>query len=143
MNDQNTLGSEQTRTITVTRNYFAFPGLKQYWADPDIIIQIVATRFAISGADLLVKRRFDKHVKPRQLCAFLMRKHTELSLSQIGRKLAVDHATVLHSIKVINDLKDSKDPVYYSIIKSVEAFCNRNYRSTHMRKQFIPETYSS
>lgn len=39
----------------------------------------------------------------RQIAMFLIRKHTKLSLVEIGRKFKKDHSTIIHGLQKIND----------------------------------------
>lgn len=51
-------------------------------------------------------------VQDRQICHYLVKEKTKISLSEIGLKFGnKDHTTVIHSIKTINNLKDI-DPYF-------------------------------
>jgi chromosomal replication initiator protein len=70
---------------------------------PDII-QVVVERFGVRSADLLGKRRNRSVAFPRQLCMYLAREMTPLSLEEIGGYFGGrDHTTVLHAIRTIQD----------------------------------------
>ncbi|MEN8190016.1 MAG: chromosomal replication initiator protein DnaA [Thermodesulfobacteriota bacterium] len=72
---------------------------------PDLITEFVSKQFQISVKDMQSKSRKKIITFPRQVAMFLSRKHTSESLADIGKLFNRDHATVLHSIKVVNDLK--------------------------------------
>lgn len=56
----------------------------------------------------------------RQLFCYLMYKYCGYSSCNVGRLIHRDHATVLHSINVINDILETKQPKsYYNYIVSV------------------------
>jgi chromosomal replication initiator protein len=76
----------------------------------ELIIEIVAEHFNLSIVDICSTKKSRNIAYPRQMCMYLCRKLTELSLSDIGKKLGNrDHTTILHGIdKVTKDLdKDS------------------------------------
>lgn len=76
----------------------------------ELIIEIVAEHFNLTIVDICSTKKSRNIAYPRQMCMYLCRNLTELSLSDIGKKLGNrDHTTILHGIdKVTKDLdKDS------------------------------------
>jgi len=75
----------------------------------DLIIGIV---YDIENAKIELintKSRKPEIVRPRQLVHYFCKKHTDCSYPTIGRKVGgKDHATVMHSIKVINNLYETE-----------------------------------
>lgn len=70
---------------------------------PDII-QAVVAQFGVRSTDLLSKRRSRSVAFPRQLCMYLARELTSLSLEEIGGYFGGrDHTTVLHAIRTVQD----------------------------------------
>lgn len=68
---------------------------------PDIL-QVVMDRFNIRLADLQGKRRHRSVASARQICMYLSRRLTPLSLGEIGGYFGGrDHTTVLHAIRTI------------------------------------------
>ncbi|MCB9916818.1 MAG: chromosomal replication initiator protein DnaA [Planctomycetes bacterium] len=66
------------------------------------IIEVVADEFQVQPKDLQSKRRIHSVVLPRQVGMFLARKHTRMSLDEIGGFFGGrDHSTVLHSVRKI------------------------------------------
>ncbi|ROR22129.1 chromosomal replication initiator protein DnaA [Mobilisporobacter senegalensis] len=77
----------------------------------ELIMEIVSEHFNITVPDLCSTKKSRNIAYPRQMCMYLCRSLTELSLSDIGKKLGNrDHTTVLHGIdKVTKDIqKDSQ-----------------------------------
>ncbi len=78
------------------------------------IVEAVTTRFGVRLADLQGKRRNRSIALPRQVCMFLARELTSLSLEEIGGYFGGrDHTTVLHAARTIasqqerdNDLQE-------------------------------------
>ena len=68
-----------------------------------IIISKVADHCRVSFADMRSPSRFNKIVKARHIAFYLMRKHTNLSSSQIGSLLFRDHTTTLHACKSVEN----------------------------------------
>ncbi|BCN28706.1 chromosomal replication initiator protein DnaA [Anaeromicropila herbilytica] len=73
----------------------------------DFIAQIVSEHFNVTQAEMLSSKKSRNIAYPRQITMYLCRKMTELSLTDIGKKLGNrDHTTVLHGIdKVTKDLE--------------------------------------
>ncbi len=66
------------------------------------ILKAVAGQCKIKISDILSPRRFQEIVFARDICYYLMRKHTNLSLVQIGKRLGGrDHSSVLHGIRKV------------------------------------------
>jgi hypothetical protein len=77
------------------------------------IIVFVAKKEEISGKMLLSKRRFRKNVEARQICFMRLREVTKLTLTEIGSYFNCDHATVLHGIKQVENIKELRDRYDY------------------------------
>ncbi len=70
----------------------------------DTIIKEVAGYFSLKASDIKSAKRIKSIILPRQVAIFLARKLTSASLVSIGEKFGgKDHATVIHSIKKIED----------------------------------------
>lgn len=66
------------------------------------IQQAVIEQFDVDPKDLHSKKRSRSIVVPRQVCMFLARRHTEMSLGEIGHYFGGrDHTTVMHAIDKI------------------------------------------
>ncbi len=67
------------------------------------IQKIVAEFYSLKISDLTSKNRSKNTVKARQVAMYLSKIHTKSSLPTIGEKFGgKNHATVIHSIKIIN-----------------------------------------
>ena len=62
------------------------------------IREVVSKQYGITIKALQSKSRLQKTTLPRQMAMYLTRKHTELSLSDIGLLYNRDHSTVLYAI---------------------------------------------
>lgn len=70
----------------------------------DIIIKEVANYYSIKIQDLKSEKRVRSIIIPRQIAIYLSRKLTDSSLAGIGEKFGgKDHATIIHSIKKIEE----------------------------------------
>jgi len=66
----------------------------------DEIIDVVLEFYKISREDLLGSKRKKSIVIPRQICVYLLRKYTDLSLKEIAEIMRrKDHSTIIHAIK--------------------------------------------
>jgi chromosomal replication initiator protein len=62
----------------------------------------VAKFFDVKMSDMKGPRRTKQIVMPRQIAMYLARKHTGLSLPEIGRRFGGrDHTTVIHAVKKV------------------------------------------
>jgi chromosomal replication initiator protein len=82
----------------------------------DMIIKEVASYFSVKVSDLKSTKRIKSIMLPRQIAIFLSRKLTGNSLVSIGEKFGgKDHATIIHSIKKVDEetkaKKDLKEAV--------------------------------
>ncbi|HUU84286.1 MAG TPA: chromosomal replication initiator protein DnaA [Phycisphaerae bacterium] len=76
---------------------------------PDIL-EVVTRRFSVRRSDLLSKKRNKSIAHPRQICMYMARELTPLSLAEIGGYFGGrDHATVLHAARRIAALR-TEDP---------------------------------
>ncbi len=69
-----------------------------------LIGEMVGREFKVSYKDLQSRSRKKTIAFPRQVAMYLGRKHTKESLGDIGKTFNRNHATVLHSIKVVSTL---------------------------------------
>ncbi len=70
----------------------------------DMIIKEVSVHFSIKASEMKSAKRVKSIMTPRQIAIYLARKLTSSSLVSIGEKFGgKDHATVIHSIKRIED----------------------------------------
>ncbi|HEX8876218.1 MAG TPA: chromosomal replication initiator protein DnaA [Phycisphaerales bacterium] len=74
------------------------------------IITAVTDYYRIRLSDLQSKRRPRSVTIPRQVCMFLARRMTKLSLEEIGGYFGGrDHTTVMHAVKAIDQRRESDD----------------------------------
>jgi chromosomal replication initiator protein len=87
----------------------------------DLIIKEVSSFFSLKPAELRSSRRIRSIIQPRQIAIFLSRKLTDCSLVSIGEKFGgKDHATVLHSIKKVEEeMKIKKE--FKTTVEKIEA----------------------
>lgn len=69
---------------------------------PEVIIQIVADHFGITGLDISSQKRNKEVVFPRQIVMYLCRTMTDTPLQAIGKYLGGrDHTTIIHGYEKI------------------------------------------
>lgn len=73
----------------------------------EFIVDIVAEHFNLNPADIISTKKSRNIAYPRQICMYLCRYLTSISLKDIGAKMGKrDHSTVLHGInKIEADIK--------------------------------------
>ena len=71
---------------------------------PELIINIVSEDFGVNPEDITSKKRSAEFVLPRQVCMYLCRNFTDVSLAGIADILKKkDHTTIIHGIKKIEE----------------------------------------
>ena len=74
----------------------------------DLIQEVVAHQYSINISDLKAKTRAQNIAFPRQVAMYLSRSMTDTSLKKIGEAFGGrDHATVLHAIEKIDEMRSS------------------------------------
>ena len=65
------------------------------------VLQLVAEAYEVTINELLGRQRVHRLVLPRHVAMFLVRKHTDHSFPEIGRRFRRDHTTVQHACRKI------------------------------------------
>lgn len=71
----------------------------------DSIQKAVSKHYKVSQEDLVSKKRKRQFVLPRQIAMYLAKLLTTKSLPQIGKGFNKNHATIIHAIKKVNEMK--------------------------------------
>ncbi len=84
----------------------------------DLILEVVSNYYSISVSDLSSKKRNQEVVTPRQVCMFLGRELTDVSLIDIAKKLGKkDHSTVINGHKKVLEIIEENGPLADDIDK--------------------------
>jgi chromosomal replication initiator protein len=88
------------------------------------VMEIVTEAFGVRTSDLQSRKRTRSLARPRQVCMYLARKHTDLSLEEIGRHLGGrDHSTVVYAQdKIETEIK--KDKSFRRTVEGLRARLN-------------------
>ena len=93
--------------------------------------EIVCNYYDVDYNLMLSKSRTINAVKCRQISMYLIRKHTTLSLPSIGKMFNKNHATIIHSIKTMEnhiewekDLSNEVDELEKIIVLKTNAMVN-------------------
>ena len=98
---------------------YALPGVIKTMLGGYVILTI-AQKTHVSVEELSSKSRTKRIAFVRQVCFYFMRELTSMPLHKIGDLLNRDHATVIHSIKMINNLVDCRFGSDYKEFKQIE-----------------------
>lgn len=90
---------------------------------PEIIIEETAKYYSVLPEDIKGRSKVKVIVNARQVCMYLIRTLTSLTLSEIGGVLERDHATVIHSLNQIES-KLKTDGELKLIIKDITSNIN-------------------
>ena len=114
INKQTGIGNSdyiKTLTAETKKNVVAY-------LSPDFILDYVSELYQVDKKLIISKNRSNNVVNARNLCVSLVRKHTDLSLNQIGLVLGGrSHSTILSSIK--------KSEASTLLLKEVNIFDNK------------------
>ena len=114
INKQTGIGNSdyiKTLTAETKKNVVAY-------LSPDFILDYVSELYQVDKKLIISKNRSNNVVNARNLCVSLIRKHTDLSLNQIGLVLGGrSHSTILSSIK--------KSEASTLLLKEVNIFDNK------------------
>lgn len=104
-------------------NPYVFPGIKvdmaQMYRKMDIPITQLQTYVDQAFKDKDDTVRMQKYKK--FVLAWLARKYTYLSLTQIGKHLKTTHSNVIYAIRQIDNYISINDPLLLPIIRKAEA----------------------
>jgi chromosomal replication initiator protein len=85
------------------------------------IIATVVEFYGVKLTDLQSKRRQRSIALPRQVCMFLARRHTRLSLEEIGGYFGGrDHTTVMHAVRTVDE-KRQMDLEFNKVVATLES----------------------
>ncbi|HEX9831980.1 MAG TPA: helix-turn-helix domain-containing protein, partial [Mycobacterium sp.] len=87
------------------------------------ILALVSTRYDVKPSEIYGRKRSRSIALPRQICMFVAREITSLSLEEVGTFLGGrDHTTVLHACrtiaeqrKVSADLDNALDEIVHTL----------------------------
>ena len=92
---------------------------------PEKIREVVCDYFSVSEDSVASKSRVRAVANARHIAMYLSKQMTKKSLSEIGRAVGGrDHATVLHSCSVVNDLMDT-DKEFKNHVEEIEKILKR------------------
>ena len=114
-------------------NYVTIPAPIDYYVDkyiyetsPDAafpIIQKVCEFLGVTIDEVKSENTKEKIRTARQLCCYFVKEKTELKLKEIGAVLNRSHVTILHSIRVVNNLKET-DKQYNEMFNKLKELIN-------------------
>lgn len=83
--------------------------------------RLVASRFQVSEADLVCRRRVGRLVVPRQVAMYLARKGTSATYAEIAAGFGGrNHSTVMHAIKVVEGRR-AAEPEFAEVLETLES----------------------
>jgi len=90
----------------------------------DIITNVVCAYFQTTLVELRGKSRKAEVRGPRQILTTLLLEETKLSLESVGEYVGQNHATVIHSRKVVENAKQTCDQLWFQY-KEIQTEVNR------------------
>jgi chromosomal replication initiator protein len=93
--------------------------------DIEILKKIVCDEMDITIEDFEnnLSRQFRKYVIPRQIIFYILKNYENMTITAIGKLLNKDHATVVYSCKVIQNLIDTDKFLREKILN-----CEKKYK---------------
>lgn len=106
--------------IVKDKNVLNYPTVTPSY-EAEEIIGTVCKFYGMDDWELCSKTRTTRLVQARQICMYLIKKHTTLSLKTIAHRLGGrDHTTAIHSIQHLKGLIDVDDPIVQDITAIVQ-----------------------
>jgi len=93
----------------------------------DVIKSLVSKEFNVSIKDIESKSRKQSIVRARRIAIFLTRRHTDLPLSAIGERFNRYHATIIHSINIIEKELKLKGELFNQVQRLEEKLESGNF----------------
>lgn len=122
---QNILGEEVTsdNISDIVKDFI----VKKHYKDisPENIIKLLSTQYRISGHEIKSKKRNKDIVYVRDIAIYICKTMTKLSLADIGKIFARDHATILHSYRKTEKLLKKDLIIKLEIEKILDLVQNR------------------
>lgn len=82
----------------------------------DDIVRVTTKKFNVKLSDLQSKKRNQSITLPRQICMYVAKKHTPLSLQEIGGYFGGrDHTTVIYAIDKITKAMKNNEQLYQNV----------------------------
>jgi chromosomal replication initiator protein len=80
---------------------------------PNKIVEIVCNHFKLKKEELKKQDRSRRVAYPRQICMFMLRKHTDLNFIEIAHLLGrKDHTTIMHGVeKIESDINSGESEI--------------------------------
>ncbi len=122
-----------TYCTTTTANQIINPSFQTTTKKKDIshlkIIQTVLNYFKLDKEKVFTTCRKREEKDCRFFIMYFLRKNTELTLKDVGKLFpgktgkGLDHTTIIHAVKTINDLLKNNEEIrrhYYNLVKIFE-----------------------
>lgn len=93
----------------------------------EILQSVICEYFNILPSQLFTNRRYRELIYPRQIFQYVAATHKMSTLTIIGRMHRKDHATVLHSQKLIARLMSYDKSIRFDVYKVENMFFNHTY----------------
>lgn len=112
--------------------YYVAPGIKDAAAKAKIIPferaerieRIVTTEYGLTIEQAKKRNRYRKTVECRQIIFYLMAKYTRFSAKAIGKRYGMDHTTILHNIKSLEDLIEVYPDIRSTVTRIEQLYLN-------------------
>lgn len=86
---------------------------------PSVIIQRAATISGYGIEEITGKRRQRELTMVRHCAIWLMKRNTGLTQAEIGRYFNMDHTSIIHACKKVEDYLQTKDELYLPIHEAI------------------------
>ncbi len=83
------------------------------------LLSIISQLTGIKEDDILSKSRNRKVCESKQLYAYFLRVKFQMKLKDIGKIMKCDHSSVMHNIKVVQNMIDINDESVMMYIESI------------------------
>ena len=102
------------------------------------VLEAVSVTTGVPSEKVFGKDRHRDIMAARHLFCYMAKMHTDCTLMSIGKYINRDHTTVINSVKVVNDMIDTKYEVFVDLVHKCDAYINREFKKEYEMKVFVP-----
>lgn len=95
----------------------------------DIVIKSVSDYYNLNESELKKKDRHWHIRTARQVCMYLLKRNTTMSLVAIGKLFKRDHTTVIHSVQKVKDLLDTEEAFRIELFRLTSIIDSNIYKN--------------
>ena len=93
------------------------------------VMEAVVSVTGVPAEKVFGKDRMREVASARHMFCYMARKYTNASLGNVGKFLGRDHTTAINSVKVCNDMLDTKEEFFVNTIGDIDMYIRNRHKS--------------